>query len=92
LPFAGILESILCDTCNPNCCDINFPCLPRVLSSSVNFERFTNVGLSPFPELSNFMSPPAEPGVYHLLINLEPLTLQWSLKMTNLDQCDSCFV
>jgi hypothetical protein len=34
----------------------------------VNFDRFTNAGLNPFPDLSNFMRPTAKPGGCHILI------------------------
>jgi len=43
--------------------------LPWALSFPANFERFTGIRSSPFPYLSNFGSPPAEPGVYPLLIS-----------------------
>jgi hypothetical protein len=43
---------------------INCSYLPWAFFFPANFEWFTGIGLSPFPYLSNFRSPPAEPGVY----------------------------
>jgi hypothetical protein len=48
----------------------------------VNFERFTGIGSGPLPYLSNSRSPPAKPGVYHLLIigrNVEIKCLDWRI-------------
>jgi hypothetical protein len=61
---ADILESIPDDTCIPSVCGLNFLKDPWGLLWFVNLSGSCLRRLRYFPELSNFVSPPAEPGVY----------------------------